>query len=155
MNVTLVSGPPCAGKSTYVMERRDVRDVVLDFDDVCEQQGGQRYDRSPGILAAAAARFQELVGDLALNVGEPGEAWIVTTSPRRWQRKRYRDTIGVWRSIVLLVEQDELIRRAELERPLEWAAFVPKWFAEYQPDPFDEVLVWDEGWTSYVEVGDG
>jgi predicted kinase len=30
--VTLVYGPPCAGKSTFVQERALPGDVVLDFD---------------------------------------------------------------------------------------------------------------------------
>lgn len=90
--VTLVCGPPCAGKSTYVAQHAKPGDVILDQDVI-----GARTMRQG--LARVAAMTD-------------GTAWVIRCSPGPSQRDALARQIHATDVILLRPSEPELIARA-------------------------------------------
>jgi hypothetical protein len=90
--ITVVTGPPCGGKSTYVAEHARLGDVVIDADrlalalsvDGTPDHGYPPYIRhiAIGARAAAVVRACHLVPEIAV--------WIIHTAPQRIDLINYR-----------------------------------------------------------------
>lgn len=91
-SVTLVCGPPCAGKSTYVSDRAQPGDLVLDQD----------------VIGAKAMR----AGLAHIAVMTDGTAWIIRCSPGRQQRAALAQQIRADHVVLLLPPEAELTYRA-------------------------------------------
>ena len=87
--VTLVCGPPCAGKTTYVRERAQPGDTVLDADVI-----GQR------------AMSKALRGPLE------GRVWVIRCCPGARARQVLAAELGGAEVVLLLPTERELLRRA-------------------------------------------
>lgn len=131
---TLVAGPPCGGKSTYVAEHASPGQTVVDFDAIVEELGYERY--------LAPHHAQAKAYELWLQRADRAE-WLVWTAPKRWQRGRYRGKGG--RSIVVLATEQECLRRAAESRPEPWQALIRQWFRDYEPSRSGgDTVVWTE-----------
>lgn len=99
--LTIVCGPPCSGKSTYVAERASGRDVVVDLDAIMAivQPGYRPWTLTdPAMLNRAMRVRNELLGSLS---NRPGRvAWFVIAAPTLSERMWWKEQLGG--SIVLL-----------------------------------------------------
>jgi rare lipoprotein A (peptidoglycan hydrolase) len=90
--LTVVTGPPCGGKSTYVRAHRKPGDLVVDLDQLAQALGYPSAqirwgDTHPAVRAARTARTQVI---RALLHGEiRGDAWVIDTRPDRAMRAQY------------------------------------------------------------------
>lgn len=135
MGLTIVTGPPCAGKSTHVDEQRQPGDIVIDFDRIAVALGhdGNQVDfaeHGPHRLIARVARAAALKAILA-NPLRDRTVWVVDTSPERWQLAAYR------RAGATFVELDpgaaECHRRAtDARRPAATHDEVDAWYAAHR-----------------------
>jgi hypothetical protein len=78
-HITLVEGPPCAGKSTWVERNKKPGDLVVDYDELAGGMGATRDDTHlhGAVMAARNALLNQLRrGDL-----DASAAWIVSTNP--------------------------------------------------------------------------
>jgi hypothetical protein len=91
--LTVVTGPPCAGKSTYVQRNFRDGDVVIDLDVIASALSGAnlnahdhpRHVRSVAVAATSAAI------ERALRFGRtPIRVWVIQCSPSETQRRGYR-----------------------------------------------------------------
>jgi len=93
--LTLVSGPPGAGKSTYVAERRGPRDMVLDLDEIIAKLSGFPIYTAPASWADAGLRWRN--GRLSL-LGYVSSrwpaAWLVVSEPHANWRQWWVDKMG-------------------------------------------------------------
>lgn len=119
----LVAGPPCGGKTTYVNEHAADGDTVLDFDDIVEQITGDRYMRTPTVIAQARAEWTKRL---------PTSDWVIWTAPHRTQRGRLR-TKHHAAVIVVTASLEACLRRAEAERPKSWQTAIRQWFTDWEP----------------------
>lgn len=87
--IRVVTGPPCAGKSTHVAESAQPGDLVVDYDVLATALGSDTPHQSKGLvrLAALAARKAVIATALA-HVGDE-DAWIIHTSPTGEQVTAY------------------------------------------------------------------
>jgi HK97 family phage prohead protease len=122
----VVTGPPCGGKSTYVLERKAAGDAVVDFDAIATALGSSTPHASDGHvrLAALAAR-RAAIDTLLLNT-EP-ESWIIHTWPTPAQLEQYAAAGADF------VEVDPgldvaLARAAADERPDGTASAIQGWY---------------------------
>ncbi len=108
--VTLVCGPPCAGKTTYVRGRARPGEVVLDADTLGEAEMRRGIDR----VAAMA----------------DGVAWVIRCAPGPDERARLAVQLGATDVIVLRPDNDTLFARAR-RRPSPGQAVraVRRWLA--------------------------
>lgn len=140
--VTLVCGPPCAGKTTWVARHAAPGDLVLDFDQIARGELGSpfKWDHTPRVWREA----ERLIRTRMRALGEHGPdrpSWVIRAIPDGHTRDVVAGNIGATRRMLLLPPRQALNRRA-LARPdpVETRAAIARWLADYTPDDGDEVL---------------
>jgi predicted kinase len=141
MGLTIVTGPPCAGKSTHVDEQRQPGDVVIDFDRIAAALGhdGDQVDwskdsshRHLARVARAAVLKTVLAGDL-----RDRTVWVVETNPERWQVAAYRRAGGT--TVELDPGRDEChARAAAADRPAATHGEIDTWYDQHRPAAAEE-----------------
>jgi predicted kinase len=127
--VTVVVGPPLAGKSTYVRANAQSGDVVFDYDSVHSALSlleSHQHDTRirPYVFAVRAALYRRL--------REPGvdRAWIINSTPSKARVRALADQFSEARVVVLMVERVEAHKRADADgRPAVWHEYIDNWFA--------------------------
>lgn len=87
--IHVIVGPPCAGKTTLVQERRADGDIVVDFDLIAKALGASGH-RPDGPLKEVAHVARRSVIEAVL-AGVKADSWIVHTSPTVEQVHAYRE----------------------------------------------------------------
>lgn len=135
--LTIVCGPPAAGKSRWVAERAGPGDLVLDLDVIAAELSGQPlrgWDRR--WLAPALRRRNELLAELA---GEPGwpSAWLIVSEPKARWRQWWADTLRPREIVVIEAPPDLCVARVQADRARaavrerEYRA-IAAWWAAYE-----------------------
>lgn len=140
--VTLVSGPPCAGKSTFVGAHAAPGDRVLDFDGIARGELGSltKWDHLPRIWRETDRLMRERMRAIAVGRAT-GPAWVIRTLPDGHTRKVVAEYLGASRRVLLLPPVEVLLERAAgRPDPAETQAAIRRWLAEYSPEAGDEVL---------------
>ena len=88
--IHIVSGPPCAGKSTYVREHAKDGDLRVDYDLIATALGSVNSHAADGLIKQAAFAAREGVIETALKNADD-ESWIIHTSPSEEHMKRYEE----------------------------------------------------------------
>lgn len=126
----LVAGPPCGGKTTYARHiAPDLR--VWDYDDLLEEEAGERYALDPQAQARARQRF---------NAGIPQADVVVWTAPRRMDRGRFRSQYQA-KVVVVMAPMAVCLERARAERPPIWQGLIVDWFRLWEPSRSGRELV--------------
>lgn len=134
--LTLVSGPPGAGKTAWVTARAAPGDVVIDLDAIRARLSGLPwYHAGPEWLVPALAERNRLLRQLARR--RTGRAWFIVGAPRARQRRAWAARLGASAIVVLAVRVDTCLARlaADPRRP-DPARFrdpVLAWWREYTP----------------------
>jgi predicted kinase len=122
--ITVVTGPPCSGKSTYVRTHAKPGDIVIDFDTLAQALGSPNPHDHTASVRNVTIRMRRAAIEAALRVHDVN-VWIVdcTISPDRMQA--YRRAGAVIRTMV--ADKAELHRRASVERPGLWHRLIDEW----------------------------
>ncbi len=132
--VTVVCGPPGAGKTTYVTEHAKPGDLIVDFDALYSALSGRPlYSKADALLPFVSEAHDAVVERLRTR-SNVNHAWLIEMAPRREQRQAYeRDGADV---ILLATPTAECLRRIaadELRANWEgWRALVRDWWATYE-----------------------
>lgn len=85
--LTVVTGAPCSGKSTFVREHAKPGDLVVDFDALARALGSPvAHEHSPWACQVAATAWAEVVR-LVMRRHDGERCWVVDSLPtpqRRW-----------------------------------------------------------------------
>ncbi|MDD7813679.1 hypothetical protein PP713_14005 [Mycobacterium sp. CSUR Q5927] len=88
--ITVVLGPPCAGKSTYVEQNRTSTDVVVDFDKLAVALGATMSHDQPADIKNATFAARRAVIDHLLSRSN-AYAWIIHSAPKPEWMQRYAE----------------------------------------------------------------
>jgi len=143
--LTIITGPPGAGKSTWVAERKGDLDVVIDVDAIVAELSGT-HARRPDIkhqflLSALLERNRRL--QLLAKATAP-HAWFIVGAPNGGLRQRWARTLGASEVIVIETPLEVCIGRIKAD-PLraqlahELIRAVDLWWATYTACPLDTV----------------
>jgi hypothetical protein len=102
--VTLVCGPPAAGKNAYITQVRAPRDLVIDLDEIASSMA-RTTTHAWGLkwLGPAVRRRNALIATLATEAAlVHGRAWLLVGEPLAERRQWWVDTLG--RVEVVVVE---------------------------------------------------
>lgn len=139
-SVRIVAGPPCSGKTTYVEERRQAEDVVVELDRLYIALGAQETHDHPKAMTALALAAREAIYDHLADRGVPDvDVWIVAGLPKASDRRALAERLGA--SVIVLETPLSVCQaRAEAERPDGWSSYAERWWNTYEPDDLDEVF---------------
>lgn len=127
-HITLVMGPPAAGKSTYVREHARAGDLIVDYDAIALSLGADPHafgqTMHPVINAARNAMLRQL------RAGTTGaeRAWVLSANPEADRRFPYHAIVMVDPGL----EQTMLNARAA-RRPRDYLDAIRAWYATRAP----------------------
>lgn len=137
MTATLVAGPPCSGKTTFVNKRRKPGDLVVDYDAIMAALTGEAVHEHREEVKRYVYEARDAVLRRWRNRRDV-DLWVTATAPTRKDRERY-ERYG-FRVIILDTDERTCVQRALDERPREWVAYIHRWFQEYEsPAPAEQV----------------
>jgi hypothetical protein len=90
--VVLVSGPPAAGKSTYIKANAQPGDTVIDFDIYRKQLGGAKWDTRPDIIRGAFKLRNAAIDSLHSKTS--GTCYLIVTAPTKAERDEWTKALG-------------------------------------------------------------
>jgi hypothetical protein len=124
--LTVVTGPPCSGKSTYAWSRAQPGDIVIDFDRIAQAIGsGDPHDHPNPVRWTAIAMRKAGITAAIEQHRRGATVWIVQTTIAPADMLRY---VNVGAEVVALdVDSAELHRRADAERPAKWHDLIDRW----------------------------
>ena len=96
--LTIVFGPPCAGKSTYVGKHSQEGDIVIDLDDIVEKITGERWPTNTDHLPKAIAQRNKVIRSLSTK--RTGRAWLILTGPSVRERSWWKRKLGADMEII-------------------------------------------------------
>jgi hypothetical protein len=91
--ITVVTGPPCGGKSTYVSQHARSGDIIIDMDRVAlalTTDDVAEHDYSPHVRRVAlAVRGAAVLEAMKMSQMSMVNVWIVHTDPAPESRREY------------------------------------------------------------------
>jgi predicted kinase len=130
--ITVITGPPCSGKTTYLREHAKPGDIVIDFDALAVALGSTSpHDHDPRLREVTAAAWSAAVD--RLTNGYPGaRAWIVDSRPTRTRQSAYQQARA--KTVRLDASPAELHRRASADgRNQDAHRRIDEWTARQEP----------------------
>jgi hypothetical protein len=135
--VTLVTGPPCGGKSRHVTEHAARTDVVVCHDLEARRAGSRRrHEHLQVHRIRAEASWQQLVDDVAASPDVV--AWVIRCCPDGGARQRLAEHLQATQVLVLMPPVDVALHRAEVDRRSRRTfGLIRGWYDRYTPAPCD------------------
>ena len=163
--IHVITGPPCAGKSTYVKDNAKSGELRIDYDAIAQALGAENSHAAEGIVKQAAFDAREGAIQTALKNAD-AESWIIHTSPSEEHMRLYEEAGAD--VIALDPGYDVCMERAKQdERPQQTIDGIEKWYAgkkgrismNYKTKQFDIKSVSDTGeltgyFSTYEPVAD-
>lgn len=142
--LTIVCGPPAAGKSTLVEKERKPGDVIIDLDQIVIELGGQSRTNDKALRKRAILERNRRLDALAYT-SCTGHAWFITTAPYGATRRQWARMLGAKRVLLMLTPMDECKRRVrqDAERSAyaqDQERIIDAWFESYTTMVDDQVI---------------
>lgn len=115
--VYLVTGAPCSGKTTFVRERMQAGDLVLDIDDIWQTVSGQPRYTKPNALKPIVFNMRlALKEQIAKGAGSWRNAYIIESLPLATDRKREAERYKAHNCEIITMEatREECLNRLYL-----------------------------------------
>ena len=125
--IHIITGPPCAGKSTYISENAKAGDLKVDYDLIALALGAENSHAAEGLIKQAAFEAREGAIRKALEDSER-ESWIIHTTPSEDHMKMYEAAGAEF--VHLDPGYEECMARARNDnRPQQTIEGIEKWYA--------------------------
>jgi hypothetical protein len=134
--VYLVTGAPCAGKSSFVNGIKGNSDLIVDIDNVWECLTGKRYDK-PNALKTNAFTLRDCLLDMVkTRAGKWERAFVIEGAPHKSERERKLQMLGA-ELIHIDTSKEVCLQRLysdESRRDVraQWKEYIERYFDSYQ-----------------------
>jgi predicted kinase len=124
--LTIVTGPPCSGKTTHVTTHAQPGDITIDYDTLALALGAPAsHDYPPHICEVVfAARHSAITAAISQH-HQGATVWIIDTAPGEARRQQYADAGAQF--VTLTASREELHARAAAERPASIHQVIDDW----------------------------
>jgi hypothetical protein len=132
--LTIVMGPPCAGKTTWVHEHAKVGDIVIDYDALAvalTAPGGHTHDHTPHVAAVTIAA-RKAATETALRLATTVDVYLIHSKPSRAQRAEYHKLSA--KMVTLDPGRDVVRQRAKAERTARTYTVIDEWYQAQRDD---------------------
>lgn len=129
MTLFVVTGPPCAGKTTWVREHARPGDITVDYDEfvaALTPRGPEPYDAPMHIVDVAQTARRAAI-HVALNKLWHCDVYLIDSQPRPEAYERYQ-RLGA-HFVPIDPGYETCIARAQAERCPRVQAAVERWYA--------------------------
>jgi predicted kinase len=112
--VYLITGASCSGKTSWVKERMQENDLILDIDDIWQMVSGQDRYIKPNSLKPIVFKIRdELKGLISRGTGTWRNAFIIESLPSKQDREREADRYKAFNVEVITLDtsKDECLQR--------------------------------------------
>lgn len=134
--ITIVCGPPGAGKTTYVRQHAQSGDLIIDLDAIGAAISGlEPWDTplalKPFMWEARDAMLKKLQSSPTIR------AWIIDCAGEAAKREELRLRFSA--QVIVLIPDRALIHQRVAERAVQrdWRRLVDEWFYAYTPSKYD------------------
>jgi hypothetical protein len=135
-SVRVVTGPPAAGKTTYVREHAHPADIVIDLDRIAHalmpESAGKAGHAYPDHVRHVAIGARSTAIQRATRLSERVGVWIIHSMPKPDQLTEYQ-RMG-WDVIRIDPGADVVKTRAATERPRAMDQVIDKWYARTEAE---------------------
>jgi tRNA uridine 5-carbamoylmethylation protein Kti12 len=127
--LTVVTGPPCSGKTTHVNARAKRGDIVIDLDRIAlalttEDTDHHEYAHHIRVLAMKA---RAAVIRAAMPMRHDVNVWLIHSDPSAEDLRTYRQSGA--RVVECSAPMEVLLSRAARERPTWMSQLIKQWHA--------------------------
>lgn len=126
----LITGPPAAGKSTWVSQHAKHGDITIDYDAIANAltpQGGRAHEWPTEVKAVTKAARQAAI-DAALKHKDRVDVYIIHSSPSQQLLQRYQ-TQGA-EVITINPGREVVMARVKKERPWRIGQAAKEWYSQ-------------------------
>ena len=110
----VVTGAPCAGKSTYIREHKKPGDAVIDFDAIAVAFGADKPHECSELVKLAAKHARKSALEILVDnrdIGYAGDVWVAWAMPSNDDMSKWRRLKAVFHD--LDTDKEECLRRAK------------------------------------------
>ncbi|MGV0327317.1 hypothetical protein ACUY2E_10325 [Corynebacterium confusum] len=134
MAIHIITGPPAAGKSTYIRQHRKPGDVTIDYDDLANTLAGlkpENHTHAQHIKNITKAARQAAI-DASINHADQHDVWIIHSTPSAKTLNGYRDQGA--HIHVIDPGKNTVMKRCKQERPKHMLKIAAKWYDKQKPE---------------------
>lgn len=88
--IHVLTGPPCAGKSTYIKKHAKAGDLIVDYDEIALTMGAKEKWNPVGLVQRAAMKARQAAIAAALK-SPSAESWIIQSRLSDEKRQTFED----------------------------------------------------------------
>jgi 5-methylcytosine-specific restriction protein A len=141
-DITLISGPPASGKSTYIKQQAQPGDMIWDYDEIMKSLTGQEMYYRPDWGMSLCMAIRDTLYDY-IDKSTTIKAWIISSAPKKSQRQIIRrrfdaNVIVMKPSIEICIERINKDNRRK-DKQL-WNDAIRQWYKDYEEDDKDAVI---------------
>lgn len=137
--VYLVTGSPCSGKTSWVMENAGVNDLICDLDSIYEMISiNNRYENNERLKQVVFDIRNTIYDDIKMRKGKWSNAFVISTVPFAMERKRICDMLG---AKVVHIDTDKETCLSNLMKDDrrkfvrdKWCTYIEDYWLKYMPD---------------------
>lgn len=132
--VFIVYGMPLSGKTSYVLERKERYDIVLDMDSLYQAITFlPKYDKPDALFTVVRSAYNDLLDRVKTRSGKWRTAWVIGGFADKYQREKLAEDLG---AEVILMEctREEALERLRASRPdliEEYTGYINKWIERW------------------------
>ncbi len=130
MTLFIITGPPCAGKSTYAREYAGPEDMIVDLDRIALSIAaeGTPHGEYPLAIRNTARLMRKAIIPAAIMHARRRDAYIIDSKPTLKARHIYRKHEAVF--VEMTAPYKVLVARIKAERPAWVLQTLAQWYAE-------------------------
>ena len=124
-HITLIYGPPSAGKTTYVNKHRKPGEMVIDYDTIAQALGSPDTHGHDTIHESVNAARNAVLRTVRQGKVKTPRVWIISSNPNAPTIFPYHDTVLIDPGL-----EQTLAQAKAAGRPHQWLQLIRNWYQE-------------------------